>query len=109
MVRGLPMPGLGVVRLFEAIALVMLVADVVREGSSHWIARAVAAAVVGPPYGYVVEMVIGTTVARAARLGWGRTPQDGSGSVPVDEWIVTTVGPGGRLAASRLGDRQRLP
>lgn len=72
-----PMPILGVVLLFEAIALMTLVRDVAIERSQLWTALAVAAAVVGLPYGYVVGLVGGTAIAYAVRRGWIKTPSVG--------------------------------
>jgi MFS superfamily sulfate permease-like transporter len=72
-----PMPVLGVVLLFEAIALMMLVRDVASERSALWVAFAVAAAVVGLPYGYVVGLVAGTLIAWGVRRGWVKTPAVG--------------------------------
>jgi len=69
-----PMPVLGVVLLFEAIGLMTLVRDVAGERSGFWIALAVAAAVVGLPYGYVVGLVAGTSIAWGVRKGWVTTP-----------------------------------
>jgi hypothetical protein len=69
-----PMPVLGVVLLFEAIALMSLVRDVAGERQQLWIALAVAAAVVGLPYGYVVGVVLGSVLAWGVRRGWVRTP-----------------------------------
>jgi MFS superfamily sulfate permease-like transporter len=77
-VRVFPMPVLGVVLLFEAIALMMLVRDVAHERSALWVALAVAAAVVGLPYGYVVGLVAGTLIAWGARRGWVKTPAVGT-------------------------------
>lgn len=73
-----PMPVLGVVLLFEAVALMMLVRDVAAEASALWVALAVAAAVVGLPYGYVVGLVVGTLIAWGVRRGWVRTPATGA-------------------------------
>jgi len=69
-----PMPILGVVLLFEAVALMMLVRDIVSDRSALWTAFAVAAAVVGLPYGYVVGLVAGTLVSLALQRGWVKTP-----------------------------------
>jgi MYXO-CTERM domain-containing protein len=69
-----PMPVLGVVLLFEAVALMMLVRDIAADRSALWIAFAVAAAVVGLPYGYVVGLVAGTLLSLALRRGWVKTP-----------------------------------
>jgi MYXO-CTERM domain-containing protein len=69
-----PMPVLGVVLLFEAVALMMLVRDIAADRSALWIAFAVAAAVVGLPYGFVVGLVAGTLLSMALRRGWVKTP-----------------------------------
>ncbi|MDP3504743.1 MAG: putative sulfate/molybdate transporter [Myxococcales bacterium] len=69
-----PMPVLGVVLLFEAIALMTLVADVTNEPRAWWVALAVAAAVVGLPYGYVVGLVGGTLLVFGIRRGLVTTP-----------------------------------
>jgi hypothetical protein len=63
-----------VVLLFEAVALMALVRDVSSDRSALWIALAVAAAVVGLPYGYVVGLVAGTAIAWGVRKGWVTTP-----------------------------------
>ncbi len=73
-----PMPVLGVVLLFEAVALMMLVRDVATQRSQLWIALAVAAAVVALPYGYVVGLVAGTLIAVGTRRGWVGTPSVGA-------------------------------
>ncbi|MBM4244926.1 MAG: transporter [Deltaproteobacteria bacterium] len=73
-VRVFPMPVLGVVLFFEAVALMSLVRDVSQDRSALWIALAVAGAVVGLPYGYVVGLVAGTALSWAADRGWVRTP-----------------------------------
>lgn len=65
-----PMPVLGVVLLFEAIALMTLVRDVANDRNALWVALAVAMAVVGLPYGYVVGLVVGTLIAFGMRRGW---------------------------------------
>jgi len=80
-----PMPVLGVVLLFEAIALMMLVRDVTHQRSALWIALAVAAAVVGLPYGYLVGLVGGTTIAWGVRRGWVKTPSVGTEAVHATE------------------------
>ncbi len=77
-VQVFPMPVLGVVLLFEAVALMMLVRDIASDRSATWVAFAVAAAVVGLPYGYVVGMVFGTLLSIALRRGWARTPHVGT-------------------------------
>lgn len=73
-VQVFPMPVLGVVLFFEAVALMTLVRDVATDRSALWVALLVAAAVVGLPYGYVVGLVSGTLVALGVRRGWVKTP-----------------------------------
>ena len=69
-VRAFPMPVLGVVLLFEAIGLMMLVRDVAKDRRRLWTALAVAIAVIAVPYGYVVGLVLGTLLALANDRGW---------------------------------------
>lgn len=69
-----PMPVLGVVLLFEAVALMTLVRDIAGDRTALWIAFVVAAAVVGLPYGYVVGLVGGTLIVLGVRRGWVKTP-----------------------------------
>lgn len=69
-----PFPVLGVVLVFEALALMALVRDVSTDKGQLWIALAVAAAVVGLPYGYVVGIVVGPLFAWAAQRGWMNLP-----------------------------------
>jgi MFS superfamily sulfate permease-like transporter len=69
-----PMPVLGVVLLFEAVALMLLVADVAAQASKLWVALLVAAAVIGLPYGYVVGLLAGTLLATALQKGWIAAP-----------------------------------
>lgn len=80
-----PMPVLGVVLLFEAVALMMLVRDVTGQRSALWVTLVVAAAVVGLPYGYLVGLVAGTLIAWGARRGWLTTPTVGSGQARANE------------------------
>jgi len=77
-VRIFPMPILGVVLLFEAIALMSLVRDVSSDKTKLWIALAIGVAVVALPYGYVVGMIGGSLLAWAARRGWIFTSADDS-------------------------------
>ena len=85
LVRVFPMPILGVVLLFEAVALMTLVRDVASERTQLWIALLVAAAVVGLPYGYLVGLVGGTAIAFAVRRGWAKAPTIGADRANVDE------------------------
>lgn len=75
-VQVFPMPVLGVVLLFEAVALMVLVADVAQDRRALWVAAAVAAAVVGLPYGYLVGLVGGTAVVLGLRRGALRVTDD---------------------------------
>jgi hypothetical protein len=65
---------LGVVLLFEAVALMSLVRDVAGEKRTLWVALLVAAAVVGLPYGYGVGLVVGTLVSLGLARGWVAVP-----------------------------------
>ena len=75
------MPVLGVVLLFEAIALMTLVRDVASDKRALWVALAVAAAVVGLPYGYLVGLVAGSVIAWGTRRGWVEPPGTGATKV----------------------------
>ena len=68
-----PMPVLGVVLLVEAIGLMLLVRDSIADRNQAWVAFAVAAAVVGLPFGYLVGIVGGTLLAVGLRRGWLHT------------------------------------
>jgi MFS superfamily sulfate permease-like transporter len=70
MVKVFPMPVLGVVLAFESIALMTMVRDVSDDARKLWIAVAVAAAVVGLPYGYLVGLVAGTLLSIGSERGW---------------------------------------
>ncbi len=74
-----PMPVLGVILLFEAVALMALIRDITADPVRLWIALVVAATVIGLPYGYVVGLFAGTILARASNRGWIKTPLAGSG------------------------------
>jgi MFS superfamily sulfate permease-like transporter len=66
-VQVFPMPVLGVVLLFEAIALMMLVRDVAPDRNRLFVALLVAAAVLGLPYGFLLGLILGTLAAWALR------------------------------------------
>jgi MFS superfamily sulfate permease-like transporter len=68
-VKIFPMPVLGVVLLFEALALMLFIRDVASEPKQLYVVLAVAAAVVGLKYGYVVGLLGGTALAFALRRG----------------------------------------
>ncbi len=59
-----PLPMLGVVLLFEAIALVWLVRDVAGDRAQFPITILVGVIAVGLPYGYAIGLVLGTLLAR---------------------------------------------
>jgi MFS superfamily sulfate permease-like transporter len=67
-----PMPVLGIVLLFEAITLMLLLGDVAGDRGRLWIALIVGAAVIGLPNGYVVGLLAGTLLHHAAQRGWVR-------------------------------------
>lgn len=64
-----PKPVLGIILVVEALALMMLVRDVMDSRSDFWIALVVGIAAVGLPYGYVVALVLGTILAALVRRG----------------------------------------
>lgn len=71
-VRLFPLPILGTVLLFEAVALMSLVGDVAADRDQLWVALLVGAAVIGLPNGYVVGLLAGTLLDHASRRGWLR-------------------------------------
>ncbi len=64
-----PLPMLGVLLLFEGLALIVLVRDLAAERSDFFIAALVALCAAFLPYGYVVGLVIGAPLAHLARRG----------------------------------------
>lgn len=65
-VGAFPLPILGVLLLFESIALIWLIRDVTPSRGEFPITILVGLAAVGLPYGYLVGMVAGTVLARLA-------------------------------------------
>ena len=63
-VRAFPLPILGVLLLFEALALVWLIRDTAHSRLDLPIAALVGLMAVGLPYGYLVGMVVGTALVR---------------------------------------------
>jgi hypothetical protein len=59
-----PLPVLGVLLLFEALALIWLIRDTAGSRAELPIAVLVGLCAVGLPYGYLVGMVVGTVLAR---------------------------------------------
>jgi MFS superfamily sulfate permease-like transporter len=66
-VRIFPLPVLGVILLFEAMALVALTRELLQDRNALVVALVVAGAVVFAPYGYLVGMVLGTILASILR------------------------------------------
>ena len=62
-----PMPVLGVILLFEAIALMVLVRDMADSKSDLMLALLVGLLAANLPYGYVVALVVGTAIAYLAK------------------------------------------
>ncbi|GIV15756.1 MAG: hypothetical protein KatS3mg022_1191 [Armatimonadota bacterium] len=73
-VQVFPMPILGVVLLFEGLALMVLLRDRMSRPAELWLALLVAMAVVGLPYGYVVGIVGGTLLYYAGSQHWFNLP-----------------------------------
>jgi Molybdate transporter of MFS superfamily len=71
-----PLPILGVLLLFEALALIVLVRDLADSKVDFTIAALVAACAAFLPYGYVIGLLLGTGLAYLARRGlaaWARS------------------------------------
>lgn len=60
--KAFPLPILGVLLLFEALALVRLIRDTAQSASELPIAMLVGLLCVGLPYGYLIGMVVGTAI-----------------------------------------------
>jgi hypothetical protein len=76
MVKVFPLPILGVLLLFEALALIVLVRDLGDSRVEFTLAALVALCAAFLPYGYVIGLVLGTGLAYLARrglTGWART------------------------------------
>jgi hypothetical protein len=73
-VKVFPMPVLGIVLVFEALALMLMVRDVAGQPRALFVVLAVAVAVVGLKYGYAVGLVGGTLLALALERGWVTPP-----------------------------------
>ena len=67
-----PMPILGVILLFEGLALMLLIRDMTDSKSNFFLVLLVGLVASGLPYGYLIAMIVGTILARskfiAARL-----------------------------------------
>jgi hypothetical protein len=64
-----PKPVLGVILLFEALALLRLTRDVASQAADFSVTLLVGVIALALPYGYAVGLVVGTLVAAAARRG----------------------------------------
>jgi MFS superfamily molybdate transporter len=62
-VKAFPLPMLGVILLFEALALIWIVRDVAQSPTEFPIAALVGVIAVGLPYGYLIGLVVGTALA----------------------------------------------
>lgn len=62
MTKAFPLPVLGVILLFESLALIWLVRDTAQSRSEFPIAVLVGVLAIGLPYGYVVGLIVGTTL-----------------------------------------------
>ena len=65
-----PLPVLGVLLLFEALSLAMLLRDVSDRRADLLVALLVGLLCAGLPYGYLVGLVVGTAVYYAMQRGW---------------------------------------
>lgn len=68
-VKVFPLPLLGVLLLFEAIYLIVLIGDVAGTATDLRLAALVGACAAFLPYGYVVGLVLGTVLAHLGRRG----------------------------------------
>jgi hypothetical protein len=62
-----PKPILGVILLFEGIALIVLVKDIITDKKMFFIAAVVAVCAIGLPNGYLIGMVLGTGMFYASK------------------------------------------
>ncbi len=68
--RAFPLPVLGILLLFEALALMTLAADVAHAPREFKVALLVAVAASALPYGYVIGMAAGTLLVRGGWSPW---------------------------------------
>ncbi len=61
-VKIFPLPVLGVILLFEALTLMIFIKDIIDSKKSFFIALLVALIACGLPYGYLIGMIVGTTM-----------------------------------------------
>jgi hypothetical protein len=69
MVKVFPLPILGVLLLFEALALIVLVRDLAGSRLDFTVAALVAACAAFLPFGYVIGLLLGTGLAYLSRRG----------------------------------------
>jgi len=77
-----PKPVLGIILLFEALALLRLTRDVAGSTAEFSVTLLVGVIALALPYGYAVGLVAGTLVAVAAKRGitaFGRSDDGGGG------------------------------
>lgn len=67
-----PKPVLGVILLFEAVALMKLLRDMAASAADFFVVLLVGLIAFGVPYGYVIGLVVGTLVAWLLRRNWVR-------------------------------------
>lgn len=65
-----PLPLLGILLLFESLALLMLVRDTAQDKTDFAVTALVGLSALFLPYGYVTGMAAGTLLHAAARRGW---------------------------------------
>lgn len=68
-VKVFPLPILGVILLFEGLALMSFIKDTAAEKSDLFIALLVAAIAVGLPQGYVIGLIVGTLIFYLSKRG----------------------------------------
>jgi len=74
--KSFPLPMLGIILLFEALALIWLVRDTAHSRAEFPIAVLVGLFAVGLPYGYVIGLVVGTTLVYLGRHARLVSPDD---------------------------------
>jgi len=62
MIKAFPLPILGVILIFESLSLMLLIKDIAGSKTDLFVCLLVALAALGLPQGYVVGLLIGTTV-----------------------------------------------
>jgi MFS superfamily sulfate permease-like transporter len=65
-----PMPILGVLLLFEALSLAVLLRDISSQRADLLVALLVGLLCAGLPYGYLVGLIVGTAIYYAIQRGW---------------------------------------